>query len=169
MSLLQTFPQFGVHLLHYSTTLGHRMVSLIEIHSQCVQEEPYPPCQNLTPLLMLLINDIFIECNITSHPNLNLNPNNCWTGIIVESPCVLQPVVGLSSCHVSPGLRSVNGGSVCAVQDEQLSLETAQYDTPSVKKPTLQGKYTHIALFVYCVYVSAVQLATHSWLVHTPG
>ena len=65
-------------------------------------------------------------------------------------------MVGLSSCHASPGLRSVNGGSVCAVQDEQLSLETAQFNTPSVKKPTLQGEYTHIALFVYCVCISTV-------------
>ena len=27
VSLLQRFPQFGGHLMNYSTTLGHRMVS----------------------------------------------------------------------------------------------------------------------------------------------
>ena len=30
VSLVQRFPQFKGHLIHYNTTLGHRMVSLVQ-------------------------------------------------------------------------------------------------------------------------------------------
>ena len=34
-SLLQRFPQFRGHLIHHSTTLGHRMVSSLQRSPQC--------------------------------------------------------------------------------------------------------------------------------------